>query len=285
MSTEVEPNRGTNNGAAVRPRLQRPDSLSGARPSTPFASTPSRAPAAKRSGRCGRPARAQNFSAVEPHSIYLGTLAELGVIGLALLLVALVPPLGAALRSRHSPLVPAVLAAYVCWMVHSGLDWDWTLVGVTGPGLLCGVALLAGSRGEATAPRPIVLAAAVSVAAVVGLMALTSVIANDRLSSANAAIAAGRDDQAVAEARGARRFAPWSVEALGLVAAARLGSGTQGRSARGLQEGRRSRPQQLARVDTARGNGDGCRAPPRRSRRAAAQSARTARVRNCLARR
>ena len=62
-------------------------------------------------------------------------------------------------------------------------------------------------------------------------MALTSVIANDRLSSANAAIAAGRDDQAVAEARGARRFAPWSVEALGLVAAARL---DQGRRAEAL---------------------------------------------------
>ena len=205
--------------------------LSGARPSTRSARIPSQGTGGETFWQVWAANPRENVSAIEPHSIYLGTLAELGVIGLALLLVVLVPPLGAALRSRHSPLVPAVLAAYVCWMVHSGLDWDWTLVGVTGPGLLCGVALLAGSRGEATAPRPIVLAAAVSVAAVVGLLALTSVIANDRLSSANAAIAAGRDDQAVAEARGARRFAPWSVEALGLVAAARL---DQGRRAEAL---------------------------------------------------
>ena len=270
---------------AVRPRLQRPDCSLAQRRSTHFARIPSQGPGAKRSGRCGRRTRAQNVSAIEPHSIYLGTLAELGVIGLALLLVVLVPPLGAALRSRHSPLVPAVLAAYVCWMVHSGLDWDWTLVGVTGPGLLCGVALLAGSRGEATAPRPIVLVAAVSVAAVVGLMALTSVHRK------RPAVLGQRRDhrrsRRPGRCRGARRAALRTLVGRGVGTRRRgtTGSGTQGRSARGLQEGRRSRPQQLARVDTACGNGDGCRAPPRRSRRAAAQSARTARVRNCLARR
>ena len=82
----------------------------------------------------------------EAHSLYLGTLAELGIVGLALLLVALAPPLVAAVRSRRSPIVPLTLGAYVCWLVHSGVDWDWTLVGVSGVGLLCGVGLIAKAR-------------------------------------------------------------------------------------------------------------------------------------------
>ena len=284
MSTEVEPNRGTNNGrlfdlgSSSRIALWRA-ALDAFR-AHPVAGT-----GGETFWQVWAANPRENVSAIEPHSIYLGTLAELGVIGLALLLVVLVPPLGAALRSRHSPLVPAVLAAYVCWMVHSGLDWDWTLVGVTGPGLLCGVALLAGSRGEATAPRPIVLVAAVSVATVVGLMALTSVHRK------RPAVLGQRRDHRRSRrpgcCRGAWRAAIRTLVGRGVGTRRRgtTGSGTQGRSARGLQEGRLSRPQQLARVDTACGNGDGCRAPPRRSRRAAAQSARAACVRNCLARR
>ena len=76
----------------------------------------------------------QAATSEEAHSLYLGTLAELGLVGLALLLVALAPPLVAAVRSRRSPLVPLTLGAYVCWLVHSGVDWDWTLVGVAGSG-------------------------------------------------------------------------------------------------------------------------------------------------------
>ncbi len=82
--------------------------------------------------------RPSSATSEEAHSLYLGTLAELGLVGLALLLVALAPPLVAAVRSRRSPLVPLTLGAYVCWLVHSGVDWDWTLVGVSGVGLLCG---------------------------------------------------------------------------------------------------------------------------------------------------
>ena len=227
--------------------------------STHFASIPSQVPAASTFWQVWAASPRQNYSAIEPHSIYLGTLAELGVIGLALLLVVLVPPLGAALRSRHSPLVPAVLAAYVCWMVHSGIDWDWTLVGVTGPGLLCGVALLAGSRDEARAPRPIVWPPRRR-----GRRGRAPRV--DERHRKRAAVLGQRRDRRRSRRSGRRRGA-WRAAIRALVGrgvgtrrGSPPGSGTQGRSARGLQEGRRSRSQQLARVDTACGNGDGCRA-------------------------
>ena len=90
----------------------------------------------------------QTFATLEGHSAYFETLAELGVVGLALLLALLFPPLAAAVRARRTPLVPFVLAAFVGWLAHAGVDWDWELMGVTGAALLCGVALVAAARRE-----------------------------------------------------------------------------------------------------------------------------------------
>ena len=164
--------------------------------------------------------RAVSATSEEAHSLYLGTLAELGMVGLALLLVALAPPLVAAVRSRRSPIVPLTLGAYVCWLVHSGVDWDWTLVGVSGIGLLCGVGLIAKARVRNTDPPPTVRWGMAVAAAALGLLALTSVMANERLAAARAALVAGQDDRAADDAHSARRSAPWSVAALDLEAVA-----------------------------------------------------------------
>ena len=80
-------------------------------------------------------------SVQDAHSLYLETLAELGVVGLALLLLALSPPLAVALRGARSP---AATAGYVTFLVHAGVDWDWELPAVTVAGLLCGAQLLLG---------------------------------------------------------------------------------------------------------------------------------------------
>ena len=58
-----------------------------------------------------------------------------------------------------------------------------------------------------------------------GLLAFTSVVANERLSAAKTALVAGRDGRAAADARSAQRFAPWSVDALQLQAVARAHQG------------------------------------------------------------
>src|SRR5919201_1291214 len=81
----------------------------------------------------------------DAHSLYLQTLAELGPIGLALLLVALALPL-VVLWGRRDPLLATAAAAYVAYLVHTGVDWDWELPAVTLTGLLCGSSLVVGAR-------------------------------------------------------------------------------------------------------------------------------------------
>ena len=88
----------------------------------------------------------------DAHSLYLETLAELGLVGLALLALALSPPLVAALRRPGA--APAAAGAYAAFCVHAGLDWDWELPAVTVTGLLCGSALLLAGERKKVGPPP-----------------------------------------------------------------------------------------------------------------------------------
>ena len=75
--------------------------------------------------------------ALDAHSLYLETLAELGPLGLLLLLAMLLAPLRGALARRGAPYVPAAVAAYAAFLVHAGLDWDWELPAVVVAALCC----------------------------------------------------------------------------------------------------------------------------------------------------
>jgi O-antigen ligase len=81
----------------------------------------------------------------DAHSLYLETLAELGPIGLVLLLAALALPL-LVLRKRRDPMLATAAAGYVAYLVHAGVDWDWELPAVTLCGLICGGGLLVWAR-------------------------------------------------------------------------------------------------------------------------------------------
>jgi O-Antigen ligase len=72
-------------------------------------------------------------SAQDAHSLPLQTLAELGVVGLALLLVFVGGVAVAAVRAvRGSPALAAgPVAALVVYLVHAPLDWDWQMPAVT----------------------------------------------------------------------------------------------------------------------------------------------------------
>jgi hypothetical protein len=91
--------------------------------------------------------------ALDAHSLYLETLAELGPIGLALLAVMLFAPLAAAVGRRTSPYVPAAAGAYVAFLVHAGVDWDWEMPAVVVAALACAAALLV-ADGAAARPMP-----------------------------------------------------------------------------------------------------------------------------------
>jgi len=82
----------------------------------------------------------------DAHSLYLEVLAELGPVGLALLLALLAAPLVAAAHARGKPVVAAAAAGYSAYLVHAGLDWDWEYPVVTLTGLACGAGLLIAAR-------------------------------------------------------------------------------------------------------------------------------------------
>jgi hypothetical protein len=81
----------------------------------------------------------------DAHSLYLETPAELGLVGLALLLAlvgGVVAAARAALRADRV-LAAGPAAALLVWALHAGLDWDWempalTLVAVVLAGVLLG---------------------------------------------------------------------------------------------------------------------------------------------------
>jgi hypothetical protein len=108
----------------------------------------------------------------DAHSIYLETLAELGPVGLALLLATLAIPL-LALRRRLDPVTATAAGGYVAFLVHAGVDWDWELPAVTLAGLFCGAALLVAARpAEEPEPRPFTRVALLAAALVLAGFAL-----------------------------------------------------------------------------------------------------------------
>ena len=150
---------------------------------------------------------------VDAHSLYLETLAELGPVGLALLAAALALPLVGAVKARHHALVPAAFGAYLAYLAHAAVDWDWEMPAVTVAALLCAVAVLVAGRRERN-PRAVsqrmragVLA---GILALSGL-ALVTLVGNSALSAAEAATW-NDPERAQAEARKATTWAFWSSE-------------------------------------------------------------------------
>jgi len=185
--------------------------------------------------------RNANLPVRDAHSLYLETLAELGPLGLALLLGALATPLVALGAARRSPLAAAALGAYIAFLVHAGIDWDWEMTSVTMTAFACGIALLLAARGEGTrplgrAPR----AAGVALAAALAVVAVAGFVGNRAETSAADALDASRLGTAQDDARQARRWEPWSAEPWRLLGEAQLqaGSVAQARASflRGLEK-------------------------------------------------
>lgn len=167
----------------------------------------------------------------DAHNLYLEMLAELGPLGLALLLLALGAPVAAAIGARREPLAVGAFGAYVAYLAHAAVDWDWELLGVTVPALACGVALLV-LRPERSAPvvpgtrlrvAGAVVAIALAGAAFVGLVGSSAVAASEEAAQASPPNYAKAED----EARKARRWARWSSEPWQLLGEAQLGRGDQ----------------------------------------------------------
>jgi hypothetical protein len=71
-----------------------------------------------------------DFKVVNAHSLYMEMLAELGLPGLLLLVVAIVAifvGLGMRIRGPDRVLYAALFAASLAWAAHAGVDWDWEM--------------------------------------------------------------------------------------------------------------------------------------------------------------
>jgi tetratricopeptide (TPR) repeat protein len=149
----------------------------------------------------------------DAHSLYAEMFAELGVVGVGLLCLALLVPLVAAVRARRNRVVPASAAAYVAWVAHAGVDWDWEVVGVTLIGLLAGsVALLAAERGAVRALPDRARWPLLAVAVGLTMFALVSLVGNQALFAGSEAVAREEWSDAAKHARHAERLLPWSFE-------------------------------------------------------------------------
>ncbi len=89
----------------------------------------------------------------DAHSLYLETAAELGVVGLACLLLFLGGVAAALVRlyRRDPAAATGVAAGLAAWAFHAGLDWDWEMPAVTLPAILLAAAAVA--WGEETVPE------------------------------------------------------------------------------------------------------------------------------------
>jgi O-antigen ligase len=160
----------------------------------------------------------------DAHGLYIETLAELGPLGLGLLLVVAALPLVAAVRARNRPFVAGVSGAYVAYLAHAGVDWDWEMGAVTLVWLFCGAALLISARDEQKL-KPLSRgrragALALTLAAIG--FAFVGLISNSALSASARAADAENWRRAESQARKAIDWAPWSLAGWQLLGEAQL---------------------------------------------------------------
>jgi O-Antigen ligase len=155
-------------------------------------------------------------TAVDGHSLYLEVMSELGVVGLALLVVGLVVLLGGfAARARGPGRGPAaaLLACGIAWALHAGIDWDWEMPAVTWWLFALGGMALAAAPGSGwlRAPGRTTRVAAALGCAVLAITPVLVIRSQSKLDEAVHALRAGRCGQAIdaaldsAAAIGARR--------------------------------------------------------------------------------
>jgi O-antigen ligase len=164
----------------------------------------------------------------DAHSLYLQTLAEMGLIGLALLLAALVGGIVAGVsRLRRSPgdervTTASVLAAFIAYVFAAGIDWVWELPAVTLVGVACLGLLVLPAHGAPVRPTVrtkrrgrhvrVLLPSVVLIATVLALLSEgDQLIGQAKIKASQAATSHRELRTAFADAVDARDLQPWAA--------------------------------------------------------------------------
>ena len=149
------------------------------------------------------------------HSLPLETLAELGLLGGALLLALAAVTGGAALARRRAPAPPDVLAPAIalagCGALGAAIDWTWQVPAVLLPALAG--ALIATGLPTVPAPRRRVAWALPAAAAAVTALALSALVlvGDAELRRSREAVRAGNLPTAARAAADAAAVEPWAA--------------------------------------------------------------------------
>jgi hypothetical protein len=181
----------------------------------------------------------------DAHSLYAQTLAELGLVGLLLLVLVLAPPLVAGVAARGHPLVPGALGGFVAYLAHTGVDWDWQMPAVTLIALALAGAMLVASRGVRRPPLRLAFGARVAIVAAlvcVGAFSAYGLVGNRALARATDAADNAHWREAERAAHTAIRWAPWSGAAWQDLGNAQVGLGERARAQASLRKATRLDP-------------------------------------------
>jgi O-antigen ligase len=149
----------------------------------------------------------------DAHSLYAEVFAELGIVGVGLLVAMLLVPLVASVRARRSRYTAPATGAYLAWLAAAGLDWHWEMVGVTLVAVLAGcVGLVASERGSAMRMGSRSRGALIGLAVTLSIFAVWSLVGNQALFAAREAAARKDWRDAHDDARRARALLLWSAE-------------------------------------------------------------------------
>lgn len=205
----------------------------------------------------------------DAHSLYLETMAELGLVGVLLLMGALVALLVVALqvRSRLARAndiggAAAMIAAFGVFAFHAGVDWIWEYpsLAVIGLGGIA-VATSAGqtrARGLPLRGRARIAAGFLALAA--GAIQIPGIVSTERVRESERALAAGDVAGARTAADDAVKIQPWAASALGQRALAAEAEGDLDAAREDLMDAREREstnwlwPAQLVRIELALGN-------------------------------
>jgi len=162
----------------------------------------------------------------DAHSLYLETLGELGLVGLALLLAFFVSCLVAGARrlagrtEGDRAAVAALLALVGAFLFEAGIDWMWELtvvsvVAILALGLLTGPATepeLSGLRAvEARRGRPVFRIALAAIAFGLIVAEAIPLLANMEVRKSQDSVNSGNLVEALDQAESARSIQPWAA--------------------------------------------------------------------------